>query len=387
MSDPNVPSSKLLFSRRQRRALAGAVREERCRAALDAAREGDGSRARDLLALSETTPTWRERLLEALVECEAKDTYAAHGVRPRPGHAEYGMIRDEARARLESSAGQEPQGGLKGKLPAGIWDCAQPGPLAERLCETLSVCDLSSAHMWALAERPDSQLGELARQQLFDELRWSVRGALRYLGCDDGTHGHATRIPGSRELHLLAFDGEKLATRCGRQSRHYAPVEREEAGPRLADHPDACRTCLEAAERDGARADDARPPAPLLDGRDQELRQILLSRFSEAARSLPQDEERRGFLLDHLLADPSTRAALCDALVEIFERRLPSSGRRLRDLNPAGLVQPLHFGDPPVSELLVGGSLRAGVRRFVEQGLRHHAFDEAIELAAEARVR
>lgn len=380
-----------LFSRRQRRGVAGSLALQRAQAALERLERGDDRDVRELLHRGGLGSQQRSRLLGRLAEYETKQLYAHRQVACDPAHREFELLAAEARERLEELPREPVAATLVQNLPPQIWDCDPLGPLAEHFCETLSVWCPASEHVSALAARPDSALGARAREQLFEELRRGVHRAFLSLGCDDGNHRYAVRVAVGRRrvIHLRQLgqgDPLRAATRlrCGLVAPEFYPVERQETGASLAGHPDACRRCLAVAEEDGFDHSDPRPPVSPLGGRERALREALLGRFDEVAAELPQTPWPN-LLHSAFRGNRHAREALYPVLLELFKERLAGSPSTLRDLpgkQGEGLAE--RYGDLALRDVLRDGDLEEAVREF-SATLSSQPFVAAVEEALARR--
>lgn len=235
------------------------------------------------------------------------------------------------------------------------------------MLETLNVEDLEPGHVQALAGRPDSALGRLAREQILERFESRISNSLHWLGLDESSHRHAVRDPADpQSIHLekpvdRRSAKEKHETWCGIRVSWLKPVRRDEAGASIAKRADACRFCLRAAEAEGFYHTDHRPPAAVFGAREEAVHETLSTGFDEVVRS--DSIERFHSLISAVAADERTRKALTEEISELILERLRRSETRLGEL-----VGFAHHVAEQHRDLLVRDLLRpAGVRRAAEE--------------------
>lgn len=392
MGRGNQPSAGALFSRQQRRAAGELIKKDRYRVAVARLARGESDPARQLLHDEVLVPADAEELTDRLADFEATGIYDLHGARPDPDHPEYRIIRRATRREIRARPLRPAAKLLAQRPPEAIWGLSSLGPLAEALTATLRIEDLEPAHVWSLAERPDSVLGEVAREQIWEVFSTRISREMRSIGLDDGSHRCAVRIPPQSEIHLenpvwLRKRFDVRETCCGLVVSELKPALREEVGRSIAEHEDACGLCLSAVKGAPYDFNDSRPPRSLFGEREPAVRDAMFGRFEEIARSY-RTSRWKSFI--HAMAgDELTRSALTDELTFLFRERLRESDARLVDIPSPAWVELLvkRFGDHPVRELLSPQDVRKAVGSMITENTSGDHFLQALEFAIRRKPR
>lgn len=357
----SLRGADVLFSRNRRRQGLASIVDARVRAATAALDRGDPRPALHLVGGSGIDEDSREALLGELAEHALVPLYDDLETKPDPSHPEHELVRRELRSRISERPDEESIRSAQRRLPSGIWDCRPLGPLARALVEALDIDFPKAAHVTALAERPDSPLGERVCGEILGRIRWSTGQALELLGLDGGFHRHLIRfVPEQMTLHILRrgelpVEPVHPVSLCLHRNLHQQ-VCRDEITGRLEDDPRLCSLCKRDAQRQGIPFEDPRPYRSPLAGHEERLEGLLRSSLVRVVAGRPLSRGSQPGLLRLLLDDEETHLALSEELCKLFTARLDAERPALADVPGLGMVHGLE--DVPLIEVLGSEGVR-----------------------------